>query len=247
MQDPGLDCERDEYPPVGFWQDQPIDQQWVRMVPAAQNEAAGAALFGLAVCRFQGQSTPPASTRNPQFQRVIHGPGRDTEVSTADVTTTLYTVSIRFDNYPNEPDFGMTANRCWPSTLVDDPGFALLTDDAWYFNDGNEQRYSSNGQYAKLPPLTLTQNNLPRPGYQKRFLDSVSIGIELEDRNATCKLTNTVAPLMGFSTPRKSEAEPTPADTHSVATATSRAPVIGGGAHLALGSIPRSTGAVEQH
>jgi hypothetical protein len=32
-------------------------------------------------------------------------------------------------------DDGLSANRCWPSTLVpNDPGFALLTDDPWYRN-----------------------------------------------------------------------------------------------------------------
>ena len=75
------------------------------------------------------------------FDRLVHGPDRDTSIFTASVTTTLSTVSIRFDAYPHQPDFGLTANPCWPATLVDDPGFALLNSDAWYFHAGNAQRH----------------------------------------------------------------------------------------------------------
>ncbi|GJC97768.1 hypothetical protein ColKHC_06594 [Colletotrichum higginsianum] len=39
-------------------------------------------------------------------------------------------LSIQFANMGNmPPDFGITANPCWPRTLVNDPGFALLKDD----------------------------------------------------------------------------------------------------------------------
>jgi len=32
MQQAGLDCQRDEYPPLVFWQDQDLSEQWIRMV-----------------------------------------------------------------------------------------------------------------------------------------------------------------------------------------------------------------------
>ncbi|KAL8726295.1 MAG: hypothetical protein Q9166_006797 [cf. Caloplaca sp. 2 TL-2023] len=166
MQQAGANCERDEYPPIGFWQDQEIRDQRVRMVPQAQNGPAGAALFGLAFCRYDGQGNPPASTRNAASDRLVHGPGRDTEIWTAEVTTTLSTLSISFAAYPQQPDYGLTANPCWPSTLINDPGFALLTNDPWYLL--NPQYAGNTHLYPNPPPLAYTQNNPPRPGYQKR-------------------------------------------------------------------------------
>ena len=273
MQEPGLNCERDEYPPIGFWQDQDIHSQKIRMVPRAENGRAGAALFGLGFCRYGNDGRPPASTQNAHFDRLIHGPDRDTEVYTADVTTTLSTVKIKFNAYPNDPDWGITANLCWPSTLTNDPGFALLTDDHWYFDPVNNQRRQANGAYARPPPLALTQNNPPRPGYQKRFLDLLSMDLAPHEGNTTqelmeeylsefgihkCRSTNCEKELQEMknisvdgaspkphSLPRASEAEPTAADTNLASTATSTAAMVGGGAQLALGSIPRPTGRVE--
>ena len=70
MQAPGLNCERDEYPPIGFWQDQDIHSQKIRMVPRAENGRAGAALFGLGFCRYGNDGMPPASTQNAHFDRL---------------------------------------------------------------------------------------------------------------------------------------------------------------------------------
>ena len=242
MQKPGLDCERDEYPPVGFWQDQDIHDQWIRMVPKKENGPAGAALFGLGFCRYNNQGDPPSLTENVRFDRIIHGPDRDTEVHTGDVTTTLSTVLIRFDRYPYQVDFGMTENPCWPSTLVDDPGFALLNSDAWYYKDGNDQRRQTVDDYSRPPSPAVVQNKPPRPGYQKRNPSPVDTSDNFEEGNIIRKLVEIRNPLMGLSAPRESEAEPTAADNDLAPTAT---PMVGGGAQLALGSTPKSTGAVE--
>ncbi|KAF6235801.1 hypothetical protein HO173_005996 [Letharia columbiana] len=269
MQEPNLNCERDEYPPIGFWQDQDLHDQYVRMVPGTQNQAAGAALFGLGLCRYSGDGKPPASTRNVRFDRMIHGPDRDTSVYTADVTTTLATVSIRFDAYPHQPDFGITANPCWPSTLVDDPGFALLNSDPWYAALSNRQRHQSVDQYSNPPPLAVIQNKPPRAGYQKRFIDPLDMDLSFDERDTKyelteslaelgirkCRSTNCVdelkemkgssvygAPPKGPLMPRASEAEPTAVDTGLPPAATPMAPKVGGGgAQLALDLIPRPT------
>ena len=269
MQQPGLDCERDEYPPAAFWQDQDFRGQYIRMLPQIQNGPAGAALFGLGFCGYDGQGNPPASTRNARLDRVIHGPGRDTSVYTADVTTTLSTVVIRFAAMPNDPDYGLTANPCWPSTLVDDPGFALLTDDYWYREPRNNQRQQANAMYAHPPPLSLTQNNPPRAGYQKRSFHLPGI----DERNITeklveeylaevgirkCRSTHCVDELKEMkilsadsaspkvhSLPRASEAEPTAADTNLAPTTTSPAAMVGRGAQRALDSMPKPTGPME--
>ena len=266
MQQPGINCERDEYPPIGFWQNHNIHHQWVRMVPGAENEAAGAALFNLRFCRFDGQGNPPVSTRNAAFDRVVHGPDRDTSIYTAEVTTTLSTVSIRFNAFPNEPDFGLTANPCWPSTLVDDPGFALLISDGWYAEGANAQRaQTAHDFYGRPPPFALTQNNPPRQGYQKRSLDPLNMELLLNERNTTneqtecliklgfdeCHSTNhrdesndmqassvPVARPRASSVPKACEAQPTAAN---VDLATTTAPMVCGGAQSAFNSIAKPT------
>lgn len=243
------------------------------MVPQNQNGPAGAALFALGFCRYDGNGRPPAATRNAHFDRVEHGPDRDTEFSTADVTTTLSTVGIRFNAMPAQPDDGMTANPYWPRTLVDDPRFALLTNHPWYFDVGNDQRRQANGRYAIGPPLALTQNNPPRPGYQKPFLDLLDMDWASNKENTTQKLMEDYLSELSIdcrgascvdelekmevlsldctspkthSLPGASEAEPTAADTNSAPAATSTAAMVGGdAAQLALDSIPKPTGRTE--
>lgn len=275
MQQPNLRCQRDEYPPIAFWQDQDIHDQYVRFLPGSQNAAAGGALFGLDVCSYtviNGVGYPPASTGKPTLARVINGPDRETEVYTVDVTTTLATLSIQFNAYPNQPDFGITANPCWPSTLVNDPGFALLNSDPWYYALANAQRHQTVDDYSNPPPLAITQNNPPRAGYEKRLFDPLDKDLTLnEDDNQLmeeylaelgirkCRSTNCVdelnerkissmygAPPKAHSLPRASEAEPTAADTNLQPQATSvAAKAGGGGAQLALDSIPKPTGGID--
>ncbi len=272
MQEPNLNCQRDEYPPAGFWQDQDIHSQYIRMVPKNQNGPAGKALFALGFCRYNNvNGKPPASTRNARFDRIIRGPNRYTSIFTADVTTTLSTVSIQFDAYPGDPDFGLTANPCWPSTLVDDPGFALLNSDPWYF--GYDERLQTVDIYSNLPPLAVTQNKPPRAGYQKRFLDPLDTKLALHEGNGTQKLTEECLAELGIhqchssncvdelkkmnlssvyggppkvhSLPRASEAEPTAADSNSAPAVTLTAAMVGGGAQSVLNSIPKPTGGFE--
>lgn len=272
MQQLNVDCQRDEYPPIGFWQDQDIHSQWVRMVPRSQNGPAGAALFGLQFCRYDGQGNPPASTRNARFDRLVHGPNRDTSIFIADVTTTLSTMSIRFDNYPHDPDFGLTVNPCWPSTLVDDPGFALLNSDEWYLDYPQRQR-TAIISYPQPPPLALTQNNPPRPGYQKRFIEQLDKVLAFSERNTTqelleeyltklgidnCLSEDCVDELRGIrdsprnfgspkisSLPKPCEAEPTAVDTFPSSTTITTAPKAGSGMQSALESVPKPTQGIQ--
>lgn len=239
MQQQGLNCERDEYPPVSFWQGEDTHDQYIRMVPKVQNGGAGA-LFALKPCNYRtkdGLRYPPASTGNPRFDRVIHGPGRDTSIYTVEVTTTLSTVSIVFNAYPNQNDFGLTANPCWPSTIVDDPGFALLVSDPWYAAQSNAQRRVTASLYSNPPPLAFTQNNPPRAGYERR-------GLEAPDTDAIAGEAEE-APWKGLSMPRAREAETTAADVHSVPRAASTAATAGGGGLSASDSIPKPTSGSE--
>ncbi|OHF03854.1 hypothetical protein CORC01_00716 [Colletotrichum orchidophilum] len=73
-------------------------------------------------------------------------------------------IDIDFANMGNmPPDWGITANPCWPSTLVPDPGFALLTDDPWYANKAANRAYTQ--YYAAAPLAQFTNGKQNRPGY----------------------------------------------------------------------------------
>ncbi|KAI1827703.1 glycosyl hydrolases family 18-domain-containing protein [Xylaria intraflava] len=181
MQGSNLNCERDEYPPIAFWQDQDPNEQYIRMVPKAQNRGAGQ-LFGLGFCSWvysDGVGHLPSTTSNRHLHAKRTVANRVTETYTGDVAIRQATVSIRFVNMPNLPDSGLTANPCWPSTLVDDPGFALLTDDPWYFDHPQRQMYTR--EYAVAPPFAVTAGKPPKPGYQRARRDSPVLYPRLED------------------------------------------------------------------
>ena len=74
---------------------------------------------------------------------------------TADVTTIPWTVSIQFDAHPNHPDLGMTANPCWPQTVVNDQGCALPNSDTWYFT--NQQRHQAVGNLRESLHKSIRQ------------------------------------------------------------------------------------------
>jgi chitinase len=198
MQQPGLDCERDEYPPIAFWQDQNLHEQYIRMVRASENEAAGNALFGIGFCGWQYQNGDgigrvPETTRNLRSHTTTNRGNRIYDVYTGDVTTTQSTVRIRFINMPNEPDDGLTANPCWPSTLVDDPGFALLTDDPWYIGEPQRKQYTA--YYPHPVPAAVTMGKPPMPGYQRLRRASPVLYPRVEDMlardgNYTRRLTD---------------------------------------------------------
>ncbi|KAI4094078.1 MAG: hypothetical protein L6R37_007315 [Teloschistes peruensis] len=185
--------------------------------------------------------------------------GRATEIWTAEVTTTLSTLRIEFPNYPNQPDDGLTANPCWPSTLINDPGFALLTDDPWYIH--NPQYAQNIHLYPNPPPPAYTQNNPPRPGYQKRDVlpeDRYNrTGMRLRDSpdkfNAQDYLvaeeprTIRLPPVYWSpsKTPSAVDAMPTAADSKTDSPLTEPAKA-GSGLQSALDAIPKPTGEVKK-
>ncbi|KAK6221144.1 putative glycosyl hydrolase family 18 [Colletotrichum tabaci] len=66
-------------------------------------------------------------------------------------------LDIQFANMGNmRPNFGITANPGWPKALVNDPGFALLTDDPWYKQGSNKDDFI---QYYKKEPDTQFTNS----------------------------------------------------------------------------------------
>ena len=62
---------------------------------------------------------------------------------------------------------GLEANPCWPERLLQDPGFALLTDDPYYLAHLDASVYAHNN-YPDQIPQNMLKGNSPQPGYRKR-------------------------------------------------------------------------------
>ncbi|EUC34226.1 glycoside hydrolase family 18 protein [Bipolaris zeicola 26-R-13] len=165
-----LECQRDEYPGAAIWQARD-DSVWIRLIPRADN-AAAAHLFA---------GCPDAEEEEFVRERSI-----TTTVlacgSTRDVWQKTYrkmevVMSINFNNMQNmPPDFGMTANLCWPETLVNDPGFALLTDDPWYARGNNRGQFTQYYNQAPLAQFTNGKVNQPTWGWTKPRANNVGGG-----------------------------------------------------------------------
>jgi len=66
---------------------------------------------------------------------------------------------------------GLQNNPCWPEVLLEDPGFALLTDDPYYAGNRDAQRYAKANSPGLIPSDVLG-NNVAQAGFRKRDEDS---------------------------------------------------------------------------
>jgi chitinase len=165
MQAPNLGCERDEYPPDIVWQGRNNKLNFVRLVPSDANKV-GSALFR-GIC---DNSVPfGTSLKNRQFLRLEVNRCKTTSWYTITEESTVPALSLDFVGLGGYVDDGMTENLCYPSTLIDDPGFALLTDDKWYNAHPIDKQYR--GEYAAPPIDIVTQGKVNNPGWNKRWTD----------------------------------------------------------------------------
>ncbi|KAK1990159.1 hypothetical protein LX36DRAFT_686164 [Colletotrichum falcatum] len=136
LQQADLECERDEYPGASVWQ-------------ARDNSISRATwLFGGCPDHEQERLVGERSITTKKTLQVMEA-----------IIDILFT---RMCIMP--PDFGITANPCWPKTLVDDPGFALLTNDPWYRQGNNRGVF------------TQFYDNKPGPFPGRRALDELDPG-----------------------------------------------------------------------
>lgn len=88
----------------------------------------------------------------------------------------------------------MRDNECWPSTLVNDPGFALHTHDPWYTANQDRQSRDSiaEGLYLEAPEAEYTMGKVNRPGtpgYNRRRAPSIE-DVTFSDGNKAQKLSD---------------------------------------------------------
>lgn len=169
LQKPNLSCQRDEFPPAAIWQARD-KRVWIRLLPGSENGSAGQLFKGCpdkVVLRTLGVHRDPP----------VRDGCRDRVVETQTVQPIDTVIVIRFKNMPAINDAGLTENPCWPSTLVDDPGFALNTNDPWYQEPPNLGRRGYKKFYANPPEAQFTQGKVNKPGWGKRDERSVMMGM----------------------------------------------------------------------
>lgn len=163
MQTPA-NCERDEFPPAIIWQARDGgDAVWIRFLPGTQNGGAGQLFNGICADK------PPTRTTNRAMVQRGGGVGcRPWESWTSTVVTAYNVLDLQFQGLvPNPADpYALIANPCWPSTLVNDPGFALMTEDYYYDNNPQAKAFAR-ASYPNAPAFAVTQGKVNRPGYNK--------------------------------------------------------------------------------
>lgn len=104
---------------------------------------------------------------------------------------------FKFSGNPNFPvgdTYGITANPCWPSSLINDPGWALRTDDAWYTVDNRASKsVIAGGLYALSPAAAYTAGKINRLHWNRRDVgldDLDPDGIIFVDSNSTRRATD---------------------------------------------------------
>ena len=170
MQKKDVNCQADEYPPAAFWQER-SEKQYIRFSPGTQNTGAGS-LFHLNFCRYGQDSLLPSERQDlhANGKRVYANIERD--VTEYKGVTTRRRVEIDFPGLVNPGDWGLHDNPCWPEHLLEDKGFALLTDDPYYVADRAAQRYGKANYPGVIPQDVLDQARADgyasMAGYRKR-------------------------------------------------------------------------------
>lgn len=188
MQEADLNCERDEYPPIGYFQGNKADNAFVRLINSHDNGGAGAALFPLDICSHDNQGKLPSSTSD-KFSKYLNKGAQRTALYERHITVTIAHLSLIFENMPGLADDGITDNKCFPSTLRNDPGFALMLRDQWYNNHAADKVFGL-ASYAKAPDANIIGNKQPQANHFKRDTYFDPDAIVLTEGNSSRKATD---------------------------------------------------------
>ncbi|KAI0892932.1 hypothetical protein F4806DRAFT_505218 [Annulohypoxylon nitens] len=164
-------CERDEFPPRYFWPGDdkaPKDmRQWVRLLPQADNRGGGQLWQGF--CNDYNAASTTTNKKSKIDQTYVisanlksdkartseeHPQGKDKTIhSTVKISTLRAIFSIASFEGLKQNDDGLKENPCYPKYLIDDPGWALLTDDEWYKDHPASAKNLAN--YRKVPSKSM--------------------------------------------------------------------------------------------
>ncbi|KAF2219278.1 hypothetical protein BDZ85DRAFT_44460 [Elsinoe ampelina] len=147
--DPKLSCQRDEWPPADIWQARD-KRVWIRLLPGKENGGTGN--------KFKVCPTSLTTSTLGSHTSLDRGCPRHTVWVTQTLRVTQPIATIVFTNMPNSEDDGLLDNPCLPHAAVDDPGFALLTNDPWYNRNPSYKKFRAS--YAKSPVSSLARRGI---------------------------------------------------------------------------------------
>lgn len=160
LQSSDLSCQRDEFPPARIWQAR-NKRVWIRLLPGSLNGSAGQLFKGCP------ESVELITLGRGRAETITIG-CREHVIVTQTVRPVDVVMVLKFDHMPVIRDAGLTDNPCWPSTLVDDPGFALNANDPWYQESPNRGKRMYKKFYSYPPEAQFTQGKVNQPGWGKR-------------------------------------------------------------------------------
>lgn len=104
-------------------------------------------------------------------------------------------MSMSFIKRPANNDYGVGVSPCLPSTLTDDSGYALMSNDLWYDVNIHTRFRSGRSNYPVPPVAALTMGKTrPRSSPAKRWLQEPLNGdpddIIVNDGNSTRKASD---------------------------------------------------------
>ena len=165
-------CQRDEWPPAHFQQGRP--DGYIRLLPGSQNSGVANSGDGgwKGFCKY-----PP-----DKQVKVEGGPIRfdGNIVYTTIYTSTIITLNVMDYQFtrmvqPANDRWLLTTNPCYPSTLTQDPGFALLTYDPYYGGVPTQL------PYTKAPTNQYTMGK--KPPSKRQLSGDVGPEFILDDQN----------------------------------------------------------------
>lgn len=133
--------QRDEWPPNHF--NQGVNDGYIRLLPSEQN--SGAANKSPKQNGWKGFCKFPPDKDVKVEGGPIEDKGDSYEVTI--MTSTIVTLPVMSYTWsgisePAGDPAGIENNKCWPSVLTNDPGFALLTNDPYYNGWGGVRGYA---------------------------------------------------------------------------------------------------------
>jgi len=176
-----------------------VPKQFIRFNPGSQNQGAGSSLFKLTFCRFNSLGQLPEDRLNPHYvsDRIVDGLKRSVFHYTARTTRSEMVLDFDANVVAQDGMAGLIDNPCWPSDVVDDPGFALLTDDPYYAAHRANSIYGKKNYNDFIPKdvlTTLSQLGFSsKAGYRKRDEDLHNLDPDawvFNDGNRTRRLTD---------------------------------------------------------
>ncbi|KAF2798067.1 hypothetical protein K505DRAFT_322158 [Melanomma pulvis-pyrius CBS 109.77] len=204
-----VSCQRDEYPPGYF--NKAGAAQIIRWLPQKDNDAGGKVWAGFCNKYDGGKGNGQLRAQNKKKgyaegeinndlvklgkkgNEKVKKPSPQAKATTTtpyEATFTRAVFKIEFDwglkGAPNKGnDWFLSDNACWPKAIAtDDPGYNLLTDDAWYTTAGTPQqqadRKKQKALYAKAPPANYVTKAIKPKKRNAAFLHEREFEI-LED------------------------------------------------------------------